>query len=151
MSKSGVFAHFGSREDLQIAVLKAYEQRFVEDVLLPGLDAAARPAAAARDHGALARAHGVEAASGCIWISGATEYDDRPGRGARRAGRHGPLVAARAVACDPAGDSRPASSRRTPTRAETGLRAVRHRAGAAPRHPPAEQPRFAAAGAPRVF
>ena len=37
MSKSGVFAHFGSREDLQIAVLKAYEQRFVEDVLLPGL------------------------------------------------------------------------------------------------------------------
>ncbi|MCX7275633.1 MAG: TetR/AcrR family transcriptional regulator, partial [Burkholderiales bacterium] len=36
MSKSGVFAHFGSREDLQIAVLKAYEQRFVDDVLIPG-------------------------------------------------------------------------------------------------------------------
>src|SRR5690606_29488891 len=35
MSKSGVFAHFGSREDLQIAVLKTYEHRFVEDVLLP--------------------------------------------------------------------------------------------------------------------
>ena len=33
MSKSGVFAHFGSREDLQIAVLKAYERRFVDEVL----------------------------------------------------------------------------------------------------------------------
>ena len=32
MSKSGVFAHFGSREDLQIAVLKVYEQRFVDEV-----------------------------------------------------------------------------------------------------------------------
>src|SRR5690606_41247376 len=31
MSKSGVFAHFGSREDLQIAVLKEYEPRFADD------------------------------------------------------------------------------------------------------------------------
>jgi len=37
MSKSGVFAHFGSREDLQIAVLKAYERRFVDDILVPAL------------------------------------------------------------------------------------------------------------------
>ena len=31
MSKSGVFAHFGSREDLQLAVLDAAWQRFVSD------------------------------------------------------------------------------------------------------------------------
>src|SRR5690606_40482889 len=37
MSKSGVFAHFGSREDLQIAVLKEYERRFAEDVLAASL------------------------------------------------------------------------------------------------------------------
>jgi len=37
MSKAGVFAHFGSREELQIAVLKEYERRFIEDVLLPSL------------------------------------------------------------------------------------------------------------------
>lgn len=79
MSKSGVFAHFGSREELQIAVLRAYEQRFVDEVLRPGLEA---PRGLARlraifghwlDHTAL------EAATACIWISGATEYDDRPG------------------------------------------------------------------------
>ena len=37
MSKSGVFAHFGSREDLQIAVLKAYEERFIDEILKPSL------------------------------------------------------------------------------------------------------------------
>ena len=79
MSKSGVFAHFGSREDLQIAVLKAYEQRFVEDVLLPGLtQRRGLPRLCAIMERWLERT-AVEAASGCIWISGATEYDDRPG------------------------------------------------------------------------
>jgi AcrR family transcriptional regulator len=37
MSKSGVFAHFGSREDLQLAVLKEYVQRFVAEVLKPAV------------------------------------------------------------------------------------------------------------------
>ncbi len=79
MSKSGVFAHFGSREELQIAVLKEYERRFVEDVLKAGLLA---------ERG-LPRLIGIlgywlentarDAAHGCIWISGAAEYDDRPG------------------------------------------------------------------------
>ena len=32
MSKSGVFAHFGSREDLQIAVIQEYHRRFEEEV-----------------------------------------------------------------------------------------------------------------------
>ena len=79
MSKSGVFAHFGSREDLQIAVLKEYERRFVQEVLVPGLKA---PRGLARLRAILARwldRTAIEAASGCIWISGATEYDDRPG------------------------------------------------------------------------
>ena len=39
MSKSGVFAHFGSREDLQIAVLRAYEERFIADVLKAAIPA----------------------------------------------------------------------------------------------------------------
>ncbi len=79
MSKSGVFAHFGSREELQIAVLKAYESRFVDDVLRPALTA----------RRGLARLTAIverwldrtaqEAERGCIWIAGATEYDDRPG------------------------------------------------------------------------
>ena len=79
MSKSGVFAHFGSREDLQIAVLKAYEARFIDEVLKPSLrEVRGLPRLLAiLDHW-LDRTV-IEAALGCIWISGASEYDDRPG------------------------------------------------------------------------
>ena len=79
MSKSGVFAHFGSREDLQIAVLKAYERRFVDDILVPALkEKRGLPRLRAVFSRWLDRT-AIEAASGCIWISGAVEYDDRPG------------------------------------------------------------------------
>jgi AcrR family transcriptional regulator len=37
MSKSGVFAHFGSREELQIAVIRKYYEHFSEMVFLPTL------------------------------------------------------------------------------------------------------------------
>ncbi|MFP5405423.1 MAG: TetR/AcrR family transcriptional regulator [Gammaproteobacteria bacterium] len=79
MSKSGVFAHFGSREELQIAVLQEYERRFVAEVLAPALQA---PRGLRRLEAICTRwidRTAVEASSGCLWISGATEYDDRPG------------------------------------------------------------------------
>jgi len=79
MSKSGVFAHFGSREELQIAVLKAYEARFIEEVLKPSLrETRGLPRLLAILNHWLDRTV-IEAALGCIWISGASEYDDRPG------------------------------------------------------------------------
>lgn len=79
MSKSGVFAHFGSREDLQIAVLKEYERRFVDDILVPALkEKRGLPRLRAIFARWLDRS-AIEAAQGCIWVSGATEYDDRPG------------------------------------------------------------------------
>ena len=37
MSKSGVFAHFGSREELQIAVIREYHARFEEEVFFPAV------------------------------------------------------------------------------------------------------------------
>ena len=37
MSKSGVFSHFGSRDELLIEVLKEYETRFLADILKPAL------------------------------------------------------------------------------------------------------------------
>ena len=40
MSKSGVFAHFGSREELQIAVIREYHARFEEEVFFPAVRAA---------------------------------------------------------------------------------------------------------------
>ncbi|MGE3864241.1 MAG: TetR/AcrR family transcriptional regulator, partial [Burkholderiaceae bacterium] len=79
MSKSGVFAHFGSREDLQIAVLKEYERRFSADVLVPSVkEKRGLPRVRAIFERWVERT-AIEAASGCIWISGAVEYDDRPG------------------------------------------------------------------------
>jgi AcrR family transcriptional regulator len=79
MSKSGVFAHFGSREELQIAVIREYHRRFEEEVFFPAMrDARGVP----RLRGLFERwLHRVsmEVDSGCIYISGAVEFDDRPG------------------------------------------------------------------------
>jgi len=79
MSKSGVFAHFGSREDLQIDVLKLYHQRFEQEVFAPSIkEPRGLPRLEAMFERWLKRVS-VEIASGCIYISGAVEYDDRPG------------------------------------------------------------------------
>ena len=79
MSKSGVFAHFGSREDLQIAVVREYHARFEREVFAPAV-AAPRGLPRLRalfDH--WMRFTSAELDSGCIFISGAVEFDDRPG------------------------------------------------------------------------
>lgn len=79
MSKSGVFAHFGSREDLQMEVLKLYHHRFEQEVFYPSVQ---EPRGLPRLESMFARwlkRVSVEIASGCIYISGAVEYDDRPG------------------------------------------------------------------------
>src|ERR1700749_4661627 len=78
MSKSGVFAHFGSREDLQLAVLDAAAQGFTESVFLPAI----------REKRGLPRLRAImrnwvswlrNAGGGCPMISAAIEYDDRAG------------------------------------------------------------------------
>src|SRR6478672_3324753 len=79
MSKSGVFAHFGSREELQISVIREYHDRFEQDVFYPSLDA---PRGLPRLQAMFAnwmKRTSVEIDSGCIYISGAVEFDDRPG------------------------------------------------------------------------
>jgi len=37
MSKSGLFAHFGSKEDLQIAAIDAAAERFIDEIYTPAL------------------------------------------------------------------------------------------------------------------
>ena len=79
MSKSGVFAHFGSREELQISVVREYHTRFEDEVFKPGLKAPrGLPRLRALFDRWLKRVS-VEIDSGCIYISGAVEFDDRPG------------------------------------------------------------------------
>jgi AcrR family transcriptional regulator len=79
MSKSGVFAHFGSREELQISVIREYHARFEEEVFFPAVnEARGLPRLEALFERWVKRVS-VEIDSGCIYISGAVEFDDRPG------------------------------------------------------------------------
>ena len=79
MSKSGVFAHFGSREELQIAVIREYHRRFEEEVFFPAMrEPRGVPRLRALFERWLRRVS-IEVDSGCIYISGAVEFDDRPG------------------------------------------------------------------------
>ena len=79
MSKSGVFAHFGSREDLQIAVIREYHARFDAEVFRPALRMPrGLPRLEGMFEGWLRRVtHEIDA--GCLYISGEVEFDDRPG------------------------------------------------------------------------
>ena len=79
MSKSGVFAHFGSREELQISVIREYHDRFERDVFYPAMQA---PRGVPRlqamfDNWMVQTSNEID--SGCIYISGAVEFDDRTG------------------------------------------------------------------------
>jgi AcrR family transcriptional regulator len=79
MSKSGLFAHFGSREELLLAVLAHGQAQFGEVVFEPAL---AKPRGLPRLRAMFAnwmQRTSVEIDSGCIYISGAVEFDDRPG------------------------------------------------------------------------
>ena len=79
MSKSGVFAHFGSREELQISVVREYHAKFADEVFFPAM---AEPRGLPRLRALFDRwikRVSVEIDSGCIYISGAVEFDDRPG------------------------------------------------------------------------
>ncbi|HEU4813283.1 MAG TPA: TetR/AcrR family transcriptional regulator [Xanthomonadaceae bacterium] len=79
MSKSGVFAHFGSREELQLAVLEEAARRFGEGVLAPAL---AQPRGLPRLRAVMRNwFEWVRGNSdgGCVLLGSVAEYDDRPG------------------------------------------------------------------------
>ena len=79
MSKSGVFAHFGSREELQISVVREYFRHFERDVFYPAMS---EPRGLPRVQALFSnwmRQVALEIQSGCVFISGAVEFDDRTG------------------------------------------------------------------------
>jgi len=79
MSKSGVFAHFGSREELQISVVREYHRRFEQEVFFPAMQAARGLPRLRALFDLWMKRTSVEIDSGCIYISGAVEFDDRTG------------------------------------------------------------------------
>jgi AcrR family transcriptional regulator len=80
MSKSGLFAHFGSKRDLQLAAVETAAERFRVAVIEPALaspDGAPRLRAMATAY--LAHLEGDGYSGGCFWAATSAEYDDRPG------------------------------------------------------------------------
>jgi AcrR family transcriptional regulator len=76
MSKSGVFAHFGSREQLQLALLESVRARFVEFIRTPALReprGLPRLRKLAERWCEWSRVHH----SGCVLLSASVEYDGR--------------------------------------------------------------------------
>jgi len=80
MSKSGLFAHFGSREELLLAVLAHGQAQFGEVVFQPAM---AKPRGLPRLRAMFVNwldwTESAELPGGCPMIGGATEYDDKPG------------------------------------------------------------------------
>lgn len=79
MSKSGVFAHFGSREELQISVIREYHTRFEQEVFYPAMSAPRGVGRLSALFDNWMKRTSIEIDSGCIYISGAVEFDDRTG------------------------------------------------------------------------
>jgi AcrR family transcriptional regulator len=78
MSKSGLYAHFRSKEALQLAVLASAREHFVDQVIRPAL---AAPRGEQRVRVLFERwlTTSSSGAAGCLFVSAATEFDDQPG------------------------------------------------------------------------
>jgi len=80
LSKSGLFAHFGAKEILQVEILRFAADRFVQAVVRPAL---AQPRGEPRVRAIFqrwlgwSRSHSVP--GGCLFVAAASELDDRPG------------------------------------------------------------------------
>lgn len=82
MSKSGLFGHFKSKENLQIEVLDNVSVRFVDKVIKPALkESRGEPRIRALNENWKNWIKGSsEAPGGCLLIAASSEMDDRPGK-----------------------------------------------------------------------
>lgn len=80
LSKSGLFAHFRSKEALQLAVLEEAEERFTDEVVRASLRAPrGEPRVVALFERWLDWFRLETSSRGCVFLSLSSEYDDRPG------------------------------------------------------------------------
>lgn len=79
LSKSGLFAHFGSKESLQLATIEEARERYVQEVIVPGL---AEPAGIRRLRGLcesfLSYVERAVFPGGCFFASAMAEFDCKP-------------------------------------------------------------------------
>ena len=80
MSKTGIFAHFGSKQQLQLATVDAAKQIFLEQVVQPSLR---HPRGIARLKAVLENWIGyverIVFRGGCFFAAASAEFDSRPG------------------------------------------------------------------------
>ena len=79
MSKSGLFAHFRSKEQLQLHVLEAARQRFIDIVIAPALKKPRGEARIRTMFEASMKQWEDELPGGCIFHAVSAELDDQPG------------------------------------------------------------------------
>ena len=81
MSKSGLFAHFGSKEDLQLATLYEASRRFIDYVVRPALsEPRGYPRLLAICRSWLKYVKGEVFPGGCFFAAASFEFDGRPGQ-----------------------------------------------------------------------
>jgi AcrR family transcriptional regulator len=77
LSKSGLFAHFGSKEALEVAVVEEAARQFVQDVMVPALR---QPRGEPRVRALFEQwLRWGQRPGGCFFVGASAEFDDRPG------------------------------------------------------------------------
>ena len=80
MSKTGIFAHFGSKEQLQLATVETAKQIFLEKVVQPALKSArGLPRLKAMLEHWLGYVERIVFRGGCFFAAASAEFDSRPG------------------------------------------------------------------------
>jgi AcrR family transcriptional regulator len=80
MSKTGIFAHFGSKEQLQLATINAAKQVFLAQIVGPSLESSrGLPRLNAMLENWLSYVEKIVFRGGCFFAAAAAEFDSRPG------------------------------------------------------------------------
>ncbi len=80
MSKTGIFSHFGSKHQLQLATVEAAKQIFIEQVVRPALQSPrGLPRLKAMLESWLGYVERIVFRGGCFFAAASAEFDSRPG------------------------------------------------------------------------
>jgi AcrR family transcriptional regulator len=81
MSKTGIFAHFGSKEQLQLATVGAAKEIFLEQIVKPSLDSPrGLPRLKTMLESWLGYVERIVFRGGCFFAAASAEFDSRPGK-----------------------------------------------------------------------
>ena len=80
ISKSGLFAHFGSKEELQLAVVEAARDIFVDRVIRPAFEQKGLKRLRTLNENWISYADEKTFPGGCFFSAISLEFDDRPGK-----------------------------------------------------------------------